>query len=248
MASWLSSVIGQKAPIMSLTKFPLLVLHTEPSTSARPQTTGHCIKRKCSTYDANSINGYPPPLFQQSQHTIWPPWRNACTPLTTEMVKSTRTWTQPTKATLYFLCHCTTQDNVVHWAFRWWRQLPSKDQPGITNDFPPPLLDADNNDDNNGYDPQPCKNKNNGEFVEALEQLDPPDTVIQSIEENTQCVEPIKCNKRTRTQPWATEQWHTTQTADPQQLHRTKCIQPNSGGKMHGLWFVRPPPHSCKQN
>ena len=100
MASWLSSVITQKAPIMSLTKFPLLVLHTEPSTSARPQTTGHCIKRKCSTYDANSINGYPPPLFQQSQHTIWPPWRNARTPLTTEMVKSTRTWTQPTKATL----------------------------------------------------------------------------------------------------------------------------------------------------
>ena len=33
---------------------------------------------------------------------------------------------------------------------------PSKDQPGITNDFLPLLLDADNDDDNNGYTPQPC--------------------------------------------------------------------------------------------
>ena len=32
---------------------------------------------------------------------------------------------------------------------------PNKDQPGITNDFLLLLLDVDNDDDNNGYDPQP---------------------------------------------------------------------------------------------
>ena len=70
------------------------------------------------------------------------------------------------------------------------------------------------------------KIKNDGEFVEALVQLGTLHTTAQSVEEN----------KRTRMQSWATEQRCTKQPADQQQLHQTKCIQPNNRGKI--AWSV----------
>ena len=80
------------------------------------------------------------------------------------------------------------------------------------------------------------KIKNDGEFVEALVQLGTLHTMAQSVEENTQCAERAKRNKRTRMLPQATEQQRTKQPADQQQLHQTKCIQPNNGGKI--AWSV----------
>ena len=65
---------------------------------------------------------------------------------------------------------------------------PSKDQPGITNDFLPLLLDADNNDDNNGYAPQPRKIKMMESLWKLLINLTHY-TMVQSVEENTQCAE-----------------------------------------------------------
>ena len=73
--------------------------------------------------------------------------------------------------------------------------------PWIPSAHQTPLLDADNDDDNNGHEAQPGSNKNDGEFVEALDQLGTLHTMTQSVEENMQHAEPAKRNKWTRVQP-----------------------------------------------
>ena len=107
---------------------------------------------------------------------------------------------------------------------------PNDNHPGIAPDVPPPPPEPDSNDDNDNYDPQPRQNKHDGEFVEALERIEPPNTRTHSLENNS-TREGQPRSQEHRTQPRATEQQCTKRPTSQQQPNQTKRIRPDNGGK-----------------
>ena len=117
---------------------------------------------------------------------------------------------------------------------------PNDNNPGIAPDFPPSPPEPDSEDDDDSYDPQPRQNKNDGEFVEALEQIEPPNTTTHSVEKNTSRAGQTR-NPEHRTQPRVTEHRQTKRPTSQQQPHRTKRIRPNNDGKTTWSEPVTPP-------
>ena len=154
MAFWFSPVLSQKAPIVSLTKFPLLVPHTETSISARPQTTGQCTK---NIYTA-SMTQFPSTAIlhhtSNKANTQFGLLEGMCA------LHSLQKWLQTQQPRPNQQRQPSTSSVIAPLKTMWSTELsdeedkpPNKDQPGITNDFLPLLLVADNDYDNNGYTP-----------------------------------------------------------------------------------------------
>ena len=107
------------------------------------------------------------------------------------------------------------------------------DHPGLANDFPPQPTNTDSDEEDDGYDPQPRQNKNDGEFVEDITRIDPPVMPPQSVEKQEE--------NNDQAQPKATEHRRTKRSAEQQQKHRVKRIRPNNGGKTEWSESITPP-------